>query len=469
MSEFDGLRLIASAIAGRDVEVAAAEGPAWTDGATITLDATAPKSEIVASLSVQASLLAQRSLEPDVVGELVRRPAVAQRYLAIEGHRALAANTAVLPRRVLAIVDHEVARRVESPEDSLRLARAKTDIVEPPPCFGTIQPRRVRSVLEQEGAHSSATQSIEPAPAAITELDDDDDGEGLGSLLSSPVGGGGPFGRLLRKLLSPMRTGGSGPPGGDAPLHTGRASGRGASFVSSNTPMAALADAPATRSGVTYPEWDVNRRRYRPDWCTVIESDAPTQAGAPTTIPDVTTLRRSLARLGIGIVHTRRRRQGEDVDIDAVVDARVQWLAGVASDDALYVESVRRSRDLSVLVLLDVSGSAGEPGTGGRRVHDHQQLLTLQLTAALHDLGDRVAFYAFNSRGARRGATDAGQELRRRPRRARASTRAQSYARCVHASRGRNSARHDDRRHQRRNAAATPRRRVRRFRVRPRL
>ena len=123
MSEFDGLRLIASAIAGRDVEVAAATGPAWTDGATITLDATAPKSEIVASLSVQASLLAQGSLGPDVVGELMRRPALARRYLALEGHRALAANAAVLPRRVLAIVDHEIARRVVSPEDSLRFAR----------------------------------------------------------------------------------------------------------------------------------------------------------------------------------------------------------------------------------------------------------------------------------------------------------------------------------------------------------
>ena len=29
------------------------------------------------------------------------------------------------------------------------------------------------------------------------------------------------------------------------------------------------------RHDTRYPEWDVHRRRYRPDWCTVIESDAP--------------------------------------------------------------------------------------------------------------------------------------------------------------------------------------------------
>jgi nitric oxide reductase activation protein len=52
-----------------------------------------------------------------------------------------------------------------------------------------------------------------------------------------------------------------------------------------------------------------------------------------------------------------------------------------------------------VLVLLDVSGSAGEPGTGGKTVHEHQRAVAASLTSALHLLGDRVALYAFNSRG----------------------------------------------------------------------
>jgi nitric oxide reductase activation protein len=131
----------------------------------------------------------------------------------------------------------------------------------------------------------------------------------------------------------------------------------------------------------------------------VIESDAPIQPGAGATIPDATVLRRSLARLGIGLVRSHRRPQGEDVDIDAAVELRVDTLAGSPRDDDLYIESVRRSRDLAALVLLDVSGSAGEPGTGGQAVHRHQQSLAMALTAALHDLGDRVALYAFNSRG----------------------------------------------------------------------
>ena len=46
---------------------------------------------------MHASLIAADSLDPDVVGALVRHPRLAKRYLAVEGHRALAANGDLLP------------------------------------------------------------------------------------------------------------------------------------------------------------------------------------------------------------------------------------------------------------------------------------------------------------------------------------------------------------------------------------
>jgi nitric oxide reductase activation protein len=116
-------------------------------------------------------------------------------------------------------------------------------------------------------------------------------------------------------------------------------------------------------------------------------------------MPDGLELRRSLGRLGMGLDRCRRRPQGDDIDLDAAVEARVDTLAGGAATDALYIESLRRRRDLSVLILLDVSGSAAEPGSGGRSVHEHQRLAAATLTTALSDLGDRVALCAFNSHG----------------------------------------------------------------------
>ena len=88
------LGLLASALAGRTVAVASGGRgePAWTDGITVFVDAAESPRRQLESVTVQASLLAGGGLEPDVVRKLVRRPALAKRYLAVEGHRALAAN-----------------------------------------------------------------------------------------------------------------------------------------------------------------------------------------------------------------------------------------------------------------------------------------------------------------------------------------------------------------------------------------
>ena len=103
--------LLASALSGRELKVAPGEPGelAWTDGSKVFVDADASPRDQLEALAVQASLLAAGSLEPDVVRRLTRRPALARRYLAIEGHRALAANEHLLPRR--GAVAHRRQRR----------------------------------------------------------------------------------------------------------------------------------------------------------------------------------------------------------------------------------------------------------------------------------------------------------------------------------------------------------------------
>ena len=115
--------------------------------------------------------------------------------------------------------------------------------------------------------------------------------------------------------------------------------------------------------------------------------------------PKTHALRRSLGRLGREFEQRHRQLQGDDIDLDAVVDARVDLLAGSACDEAVYLDAVRARRELSVLVLLDVSGSAGEPGTTGSPVHEHQRTAAAALAQVLSELGDRVALYGFRSQG----------------------------------------------------------------------
>jgi nitric oxide reductase NorD protein len=438
----DRLGLLASAIGGRTLGIvdAGVGQRAWTDGTTVFVDADADPTDQVRMVTVQASLLAAGSLAPDIVRQLVRRPALARRYLAVEGHRALAANEALLPevaRTLLAGTSPDTVLQREAdgatkqpgrlvrppvndglatgdgdPERSLAIARGRRSIEEPPELFGVIRPRRLLDECERVDA-GAQPQDGDPRPLSnqtrsrVEALDDEaeyDDGRSVGHLLSSPVGGRGVLGRLLQRLLRPTRApGGGGPAGADAPTHGSRArsGGRGKATSTSGAPEALDSTAAFAPPARTYPEWDVHRRRYRPDWCTVHERDPRPGDLAPMAMPDGRALRRPLARLGAGLVRTRRQPQGDDIDIDAAVEARVEALAGLPPDESVYVESLRRRRDLAVLVLLDVSGSAREPGPAGRTVHEHQRLAAAGLTTALHDLGDRVALYAFNSQGRR--------------------------------------------------------------------
>jgi nitric oxide reductase activation protein len=104
--------------------------------------------------------------------------------------------------------------------------------------------------------------------------------------------------------------------------------------------------------------------------------------------------------LGVGLEPTRRERQGDDLDLDAVVELEVERQAGDAAGHArVYVDHLRRRRDLGVLVLLDISGSSGEADATGRSVHAHQREAAGALLDALEGLGDRVAAYGFQSRG----------------------------------------------------------------------
>lgn len=412
--DVDRFRLLASAIGGRSLEVGVVDTgePAWTDGATVLIDPGESSAEQVRAIGVQASLLAAGSLDPAIVRRLVRRPALARRYLAVEGHRALSVNESRLPPAVRALVDRDVAASVETTEDSLTLARGAQPIADAPASFGTVRPGRVlRAAAGPEPSSARAepvpgAQQAPPAPEPEGSDGDDDDrfGQDIGHLLSSPTGGRGMLGRLLQRMLRATRQpGGGGPAGAEAPTRRGRSRRHGhlvamPAPAPSGTTGGAMAFRPAA---TTYPEWDVDRRRYRPDWCTVRERDPRPRDLAPLTLPDGVALRRPLARLGTGLDRTRRRPQGDDVDLDAAVEARVAAVTGAPADEAVYVENLRRRRDLAVLILLDVSGSVAEAGPVGRTVHEHQRAAAASLAVALHDLGDRVALHAFNSHGRR--------------------------------------------------------------------
>ena len=163
----------------------------------------------------------------------------------------------------------------------------------------------------------------------------------------------------------------------------------------------------AAADPVRYPEWDYQLRMERPDWCTVLERRAtPGDAAAIDAIvaaqkPLLARLRRLIEALQPeGVQRLRRQEEGDDLDLEAAVRAAVDLRLGTAPDTRVHRRSVRRVRDIAVLLLLDLSQSTNE------RVRSRETTV-LELTReaaallaeAMAKLGDPFAIHGFASNG----------------------------------------------------------------------
>ncbi len=155
----------------------------------------------------------------------------------------------------------------------------------------------------------------------------------------------------------------------------------------------------------TYPEYDYQAGTERPDWTTVVEY--PPQLGDPRFAQDVLERHADLAgrisalvraaRVGRP-VRLRRQAEGETLDLDACIDALAGLRAGDMPDPRVYQIMARRSRDLAVAVLLDVSKSTGDAVPGGT-VLDLEREAVVLLAEAMGGMGDPFSIAAFSSNG----------------------------------------------------------------------
>jgi hypothetical protein len=402
--------LLAGALAGRAlvVEPAARGEPSWTDGRAIHLDPTTARDEQLLAVCVHASLIAAGSLAPALMRALTGRPATARRYLAVEGHRAL--SRALTPVSATVLIDGAMAELASSPHGSLVVASGRSPVSSAPAAFGVLRPREV---LRRSGSGHGVGGSAAAGPGTVTPVrrrppdqpEDPDqveqlDGHRLADLMSGHVGRGGPIGRLLQRLLGGARNGSTegGPPGNDAPTGRTATPGRGRLVLVDVRPEVISGREPYRGAGIRYPEWDAGRAEYRANWCTVREV-APDGSGVAPRLADHRRLQTRLARLALALERRRRQPHGDEVDIDVAVRSLVERRAGRPPDEWVYQSTVRARRDLSVLLLLDVSGSVGQARPDGTRVHDLQVAAAGALMRALNALGDRVALYAYSSRG----------------------------------------------------------------------
>lgn len=145
-------------------------------------------------------------------------------------------------------------------------------------------------------------------------------------------------------------------------------------------------------------EWDHERACYRDDYCTVrIRPGDLGDAGfVPATLERHRGMIKSIKRrfeslVGAPVVQ-RHQVDGDEIDVDALIEAHADRQAGRSFSEHVYRRRVDHGRDIAALFLVDMSGS-----TRGWVNQAEREALVL-LCEAFSLLGDRYAIYGFSGR-----------------------------------------------------------------------
>lgn len=145
-----------------------------------------------------------------------------------------------------------------------------------------------------------------------------------------------------------------------------------------------------------YNEWDYRRKHYRKEWCVVREIDVPIRS------PEfVGATLRKYSGLVKNIRHTfealrgedkilKKQPYGDDVDIDAIVEAYGDVHGGLEMSERLFTRKTKLERNIAVMFMVDMSGS-----TRGW-INDAERESLVLLCEALEMMGDRYAIYGFS-------------------------------------------------------------------------
>lgn len=157
----------------------------------------------------------------------------------------------------------------------------------------------------------------------------------------------------------------------------------------------------------TYPEWDARSGAYLPAHARVLTSNVKASAEEPAFRSDpkaarrIRAVKRQFEALRPARILTAGHRDGDELDTDRAIRARVGLMATGEGDDRVWLQNRSEKRDLAVSILLDVSRSteAAVPGHGheGRAVIDIEREALAALAWGLDACGDDFAIHAFSS------------------------------------------------------------------------
>ncbi len=146
-----------------------------------------------------------------------------------------------------------------------------------------------------------------------------------------------------------------------------------------------------------YDEWDCTRHAHRKNWCALREREIHPDYNSSFVTDtlhkyrgQIKSLRRTFETLRDEHKILKKQPDGENLDIDALVEAIADTRSGMEMTSRIYRKAMRAERNIVVVFMVDMSGS-----TKGW-INTAQREALLLLSEALQTLDDRYAIYGFS-------------------------------------------------------------------------
>ena len=134
---------------------------------------------------------------------------------------------------------------------------------------------------------------------------------------------------------------------------------------------------------IAYNEWDYSKRKYKENFCKVYPKKITENNVSyyKKTLKDNAStlmgLRKMLTNVNNKFQQQRRQTQGEEFDIDALTDLYMDVHSGHTPSENIYLSKRKKEKDLSILMLLDVSLSSDGYAANNRVIDVEKQVSIL--------------------------------------------------------------------------------------------
>lgn len=158
-------------------------------------------------------------------------------------------------------------------------------------------------------------------------------------------------------------------------------------------------------STVCYPEWDYKIGAYRDPGATVhlLHPRMGPLDWVEETLEKhrhmLDLIRRRFEMLRPERTRLHKQLEGDGIDLSAYIDALADRRAGIPMAQAFYESQRPGKRDMSIMLLIDISGSTDTWLSATQRVIDVEREALLLVCTALEGLGEPYAVQAFSGEG----------------------------------------------------------------------